>query len=539
MASSIGSYVFVSLTYLICFHQLISIVSSCALRKFNRNSYVCVCDESYCDSLIEIESPPSGYIHMYETSKDGLRFHKSSIRLVDPESISAINESPILFGSISTITITLNPLQKYQSIEGFGGAITDAAGINIHSLSNRMGESVIRDCFGPDGLEYSLARIPIGSTESSTRDYSLAENPSNQLDDFDLADEDIWYKIPVIDKAKTLKPNLKLIASPWNAPTWMVDLRKGRPDKAPLKADSNGRYYKLWALYIVKFLQAYKSHGIDFWALTSGNKPFSSFNANGPNGIPMYPYQLKSFIESDLGPLLNQSGFNRDTLKLLILDDSISLTNYFWIPLTIDDPLTRRFVSGFAFHWYKNDATTRYILDYLHFKYPHQLMLSTEAAEGYRPGEERVSLGDWKRAENYGLDIIRDINHWANGWIESNIALDMIGGPSKSRRFQDSPIIINALHNEYYKQPTFYLLAHFTKFLGPKSVRIGHTTDTSNENVHILTMINHEGLLVVIVLNTSENQVELRIKGFDGGMVWQTISAKTIQTYIGQAPIKS
>lgn len=101
----------------------------------------------------------------------------------------------------------------------------------------------------------------------------------------------------------------------------------------------------------------------------------------------MYPYQLKSFIESDLGPLLNQSGFNRDTLKLLILDDSISITNYFWIPLTIDDPLTRRFVSGFAFHWYKNDATTRYILDYLHFKYPHQLMLSTEAAEGYRPGE--------------------------------------------------------------------------------------------------------------------------------------------------------
>ena len=182
---------------LIVYLQTIQTVYSCALRKFNRDSYVCVCDETYCDSLIEIESPPIAHVHMYETSRDGLRFHKSVISLIDSSTAADLSELPNnLFGGTLTLTINLNPSQKFQTLTvGFGGTISDSTSLNILSLSNRMGESVIRDCFGPDGLEYRVARIPIGTSEASTRDYSLAETPSNSLDDFNLADEDIWYKV--------------------------------------------------------------------------------------------------------------------------------------------------------------------------------------------------------------------------------------------------------------------------------------------------------------------------------------------------------
>ena len=38
--------------------------------------------------------------------------------------------------------------------------------------------------------------------------------------------------------------------------------------------------------------------------------------------------------------------------------------------------------------------------------------------------------------------------------------------------FVDSPIIVNAEKKEFYKQPMFYILGHFSKFLPRGSQRI-------------------------------------------------------------------
>lgn len=39
--------------------------------------------------------------------------------------------------------------------------------------------------------------------------------------------------------------------------------------------------------------------------------------------------------------------------------------------------------------------------------------------------------------------------------------LDVSGGPSWANISYDAPIIINATAQEFYKQPTYYALAHF------------------------------------------------------------------------------
>lgn len=53
------------------------------------------------------------------------------------------------------------------------------------------------------------------------------------------------------------------------------------------------------------------------------------------------------------------------------------------------------------------------------------------------------------------------MNHWVTGWTDWNIALDMKGGPNWVKNFVDSPIIVNAAKDEFYKQPMFYAMAHF------------------------------------------------------------------------------
>jgi len=42
------------------------------------------------------------------------------------------------------IVFTLNPTATYQTLVGFGGAFTDAAGINIDSLSTQTKENLMR-----------------------------------------------------------------------------------------------------------------------------------------------------------------------------------------------------------------------------------------------------------------------------------------------------------------------------------------------------------------------------------------------------------
>lgn len=59
------------------------------------------------------------------------------------------------------------------------------------------------------------------------------------------------------------------------------------------------------------------------------------------------------------------------------------------------------------------------------------------------------------------------------GWVDWNMALDLKGGPNWAKNHIDSAVIVNTTADEFYKQPMFYALGHFSKFLPEGSVRIG------------------------------------------------------------------
>lgn len=55
----------------------------------------------------------------------------------------------------------------------------------------------------------------------------------------------------------------------------------------------------------------------------------------------------------------------------------------------------------------------------------------------------------------------KDLEHWVTGWTDWNLALNMEGGPNWVHNYVDSPIIVNAEKDEFYKQPMFYAMGHF------------------------------------------------------------------------------
>lgn len=53
-----------------------------------------------------------------------------------------------------------------------------------------------RSYFGPNGINYSMLRLPMGGTDFSTRPYSYAMTPNDtSLEHFELQMEDIFFKV--------------------------------------------------------------------------------------------------------------------------------------------------------------------------------------------------------------------------------------------------------------------------------------------------------------------------------------------------------
>lgn len=98
-----------------------------------------------------------------------------------------------------------------------------------------------------------------------------------------------------------------------------------------------------------------------------------------------------------------------------------------------------------------------------------------------------MQLNDWGRAERYAHDIIGDLNHWAVGWTDWNIALDERGGPNHLGNLCDAQMIVRTDHHppSVHYQPTYYVFGHFSRFLPTGAVRVAHSLTSSHPVRHV------------------------------------------------------
>ncbi|XP_018011022.1 lysosomal acid glucosylceramidase isoform X2 [Hyalella azteca] len=421
------------------------------------------------------------------------------------------------------VTLTLDRSERYQTIAGFGGAFTDAAALNILTLPRPLQDCIVSSYFSPEGLQYSMGRVPIGGADFSVRAYTYDDLDEGQTDEdlkhFTLQREDIQMKIPLIQAASRVRGSsgpLKLVASAWSAPVWM---------KTGPSLDGKGKlqrqYWAVWAQYILKFLKEYRKRGVEFWAVTAQNEPTDGLITDFPiNAMGWTALEQAEWVGHFLGPTLEAEGFN-DT-KIFVLDDNrIALPH--WMDVMAADNLTARFVSGAAVHWYVDFLVPASVLDETNSRYPHWPILYTEACTGQWPWQPlKVVLGSWQRAQYYIDDVIDTLNHWAVGWIDWNLALDTKGGPNWAKNFVDAPVIVNAGVQEVYKQPLYYAMGHVTKFVQEGSVRIGlqYTAGTSEatratelpNTLRATAFLRPDNCTTIVLVNKKRSPVLLEIR---------------------------
>lgn len=84
------------------------------------------------------------------------------------------------------------------------------------------------------------------------------------------------------------------------------------------------------------------------------------------------------------------------------------------------------------------------------------------------------------------------------------MALNLKGGPVYTDFAVDSTIIVNATADEFYKQPIFYALGHFSKFLTPESIRV-KTIYKNDRDLLIISFLRPDKRVVVTVYNRFVN----------------------------------
>lgn len=463
----------------------------CVQQWITEERMVCVCNSSYCDDIDDAQISSQQYAQ-YTSSKSGKRFQLSI------ENFSTYSEN--------NIVLTVDSKLKYQDIHGFGGAMTDSAALNIRTLSNETQSKLLESYYGSKGIRYTYARIPIAGTDFSTRAYTYDDIENDtKLNNFNLVEEDD-YKINYLNGIKSIMPepnSLRIFATPWSAPAWMKfsnDIKWGA-----LKQE----YYQLYADYIRKFFEAYKDRNIDIWGMTVGNEPLNGLIPFFPfNSMFWCPISEANWSTYYLNPTLSNAGFK----PVYMTTDDQRYTLPYYPQIMFRNNETKQLFGGSAFHWYADEITSTNGLVKLHELYPDKFILMTEACTGANIlGKDKVILGSWDRGEEYVEDIIQNLSNWVVGWIDWNLALDSEGKPNWAKNYVDAPIIVNAMEDEFYKNPMFYALGHFSKFVPRGSRRIFSSVLNIN-NIGTIAFLTPEQKVVIVINNTADKPYNITIK---------------------------
>jgi len=403
---------------------------------------------------------------------------------------------------------------RFQTIEGFGGAFTEAAADTFYKLSPERREEILKAYFDPDeGHGYTLCRTHINSCDFSLGSYAYTEVPGDvELNHFSI-DHDRRQLIPMIKEAMRLAGQpLKILASPWSPPAWM---------KTNGQMNNGGKlkpeYREAWARYYVRYVQEYEREGIPIWGLTVQNEPLA---VQVWESCIYTAEEERDFVRDYLGPALERAGL-LGRVRLLIWDHNRDLL-YPRASVVYDDPAAARYVWGAAFHWYMGDHFENVQLT--HDAYPEKHLLFSEGSVEGGPHN-----GSWETGERYARSMIQDLNHWTVGWIDWNMLLDQRGGPNHKGNYCSAPIMADTHKGIISYQSSYYYIGHIARFVRPGAQRI--VSASALDELETTAFLNPDGQIVVIVLNRTERPLPFALRY--GSLFARTESlARSISTYL-------
>lgn len=407
--------------------------------------------------------------------------------------------------------ILIDPTITYQTIDGFGNCMTGGSAQVLNRMDKTSRTDILKELFATDGnnIGISYLRVSIGASDLSDHLFTYDDIPAGQTDvnmeKFSIETEKADL-IPVLKEVLAINPAIKIMGSPWTAPTWMKtnQLFKG----GSLKPE----YFGAYAKYFVKYIQAMKAEGITIDAITVQNEPLHP--GNTPS-MYMTATDQAEFIKTHLGPAFKAAGI---TTKIIVYDHNADRIDY---PIQIlNDPEAAKYVDGSAFHLY---AGTIEELSKVHNAFPAKNLYFTEQWVG-APGNLAGNLSWHVRTL-----IIGGTRNWCRNVLEWNMASDPNYDPHTNDGGCDRCLgTITIDGNKVTRNPAYYILAHAAKFVRPGSVRIDSSSPRNLPNVAFKTP---EGKTVLIVINDNNSAQQFNIT-FNRQKVTTSLPQGAVGTFV-------
>lgn len=417
----------------------------------------------------------------------------------------------------SSLTITVNGAQRYQTIDGFGASLTDSSAWLLYTkLAPEKRNEVMHQLFDPkSGIGLSVLRQPMGASDLALNDYSYDDLPTGQSDPelkhFSIQHDEA-YILPSLREAIAINPNVKVIATPWSPPGWL------KTSGAMIAGSLKDSAYAPLAQYFVKFIKAYEAAGVPIYGITMQNEPL--YTPKDYPGMDFPAQAQRKFLRDHLGPALQAANLHP---KVMVYDHNWDKPEY---PTTIlSDPAAAKYAAGTAWHCYGGDVSAQ---STVHEKFPEKDTWETEC-----------SGGTWQKGNLLAITvqlIIESTRNWAKSVVLWNMALDQNNGPNTGGCATCRGVVtVDTSKSPATVSNTvdYFALGHASKFVRPGAVRIG-SNSFGNTSIEDVAFQNIDGSLALIVMNNAATPQTFAVTD-TGASFTYTLPAGSLATFSWQA----
>lgn len=449
--------------------------------------------------------------------------------------------------------LNLYPDIIYQTIEGFGGALTETSAYLLSKMNAETRKAALESFFGEHGNHLKFLRVHMDSCDYSLEEYTAVKDPiaDPNLYTFSL-ERDKLYILPVLKEAIAIsKEPLSVLLSPWSPPAcWKTPPERPKNDtsvygnllgltppvidyETPSRCNGGSlkpAYYGPWAKYLVKFVQAYLEEGIPVTMMSIQNESIASTEWDS---CIWTANEQKDFLHDFLYPEFEKAGL-AGKVGIYIWDHNKErILEY---AKDIIDETTNKMIEGIAFHWYSGDHFEA--VEMTGREFPEKVLMMSECCGLHPPGKsgfmglfgggKSPETVEYEDAVNYAHDLIGNLNAGMHRWIDWNLCVDKDGGPRHVPGGFTASMIVND-NGTYRTNLTFDFIGHFSKYILPGAVRIGHSR--CDDKIKMTAAKNPDGSIITVLLNKYNNDQEYAIR-INGQVIRIHAPARTISTII-------
>jgi glucosylceramidase len=381
-------------------------------------------------------------------------------------------------GAAHAATVVIREDETFQSILGFGAALTDSSCYVIDQMPSDARGALMHELFHPSRLNLTVCRGAMGASDYATHVYSYDDSATADpgLKHFSI-EHDRKYILPVMREARAMNPDFFLFASPWSPPGWM------KANGSMLGGSMRKKWLGAYADYFVKFIRAYEAEKVPVRAVTVQNEVDTDQDGRMPACI--WPQELEvEFIEKHLGPALRGTG-----TEIWMLDHNYDLWGR--VMSSLEKKGVRKYAKGIAWHGYVGEAS---MMSRVQKAFPDIGMYWTEGGPNLKKGD---MMHDWAR---WGKTFTEILNNSCRSITSWNLTLDEQGRPNVGPFTCAGMVTVNSKTHELTRSAQYWTMAHFSKYMRPGAVRIG--TESSVEDLSHVAVRNADGGKALVLTNT-------------------------------------